>query len=60
MASVMRHYDVLFGLKVLAESGYLDNSRCGDALDLLARKRLPDGGFPALDKVSAGCGGSKP
>jgi hypothetical protein len=41
------HYDVLFGLKVLAEAGYIHDERCGDALDLLEVKRLPDGGFPA-------------
>lgn len=41
------HYDILFALKVLAESGYIDDPRCSDPLDLLAAKRLPDGGFPA-------------
>ncbi|MEW6752483.1 MAG: hypothetical protein AB1505_16075 [Candidatus Latescibacterota bacterium] len=40
-------YDVLFGLKVLGEAGKLDDPRCGEALDLLAAKRLPDGGFAA-------------
>jgi hypothetical protein len=44
------HYDILFGLKVLAEGGFLQDSRCRDALDLLASKRLPDGGFPAEKK----------
>jgi hypothetical protein len=44
------HYDVLFGLKVLAEAGYIDNERSQDALDLLESKRLPDGGFPAERK----------
>jgi hypothetical protein len=41
------HYDILFGLKVLAEAGFLDDPRCTAALDLLESKRLPDGGFPA-------------
>jgi len=44
------HYDLLFGLKVMAEGGYLDDERCQDALDLLESKRLPDGGFPAEKK----------
>lgn len=41
------HYDVLHGLKVLAESGYVTDPRCSAALDLLESKRLPDGGWPA-------------
>ncbi len=41
------HYDILFGLKVLAEAGMLADPRCLAALDLLDSKRLPDGGFPA-------------
>ncbi len=41
------HYDILFGLKVMAEAGFLDDPRCVDALELLESKRLPDGGFPA-------------
>lgn len=41
------HYDVLFGLAVLAETGHIQDPRCGSALDLLESKRLPDGGFPA-------------
>jgi hypothetical protein len=41
------HYDILFGLKVLAEAGYVEDARCRDALDMLDAKRLPDGGFPA-------------
>jgi hypothetical protein len=40
-------YDVLGGLKVMAEAGLLGDERCGDALDLLERKRRSDGGFPA-------------
>ncbi|MGD2077397.1 MAG: hypothetical protein PVH18_03390 [Chloroflexota bacterium] len=41
------HYDILFGLKVLAEAGFIGDPRCSQALDLLEAKRLPDGGFPA-------------
>ena len=41
------HYDILGALKVMAETGYIDDPRCGEALDLLESKRLPDGGWPA-------------
>jgi hypothetical protein len=41
------HYDILFGLKVMAEAGFINDPRCAAALDLLESKRLPDGGFPA-------------
>lgn len=41
------HYDFFFGLKIMAESGLIDDPRCSDALDLLESKRLQDGGFPA-------------
>jgi hypothetical protein len=41
------HYDVLFGLTVLAEAGRIADPRCDEALELLAAKRLPDGGYPA-------------
>jgi len=41
------HYDILFGLKVLAEAGIIRDPRCTAALDLLESKRLPQGGFPA-------------
>jgi hypothetical protein len=44
------HYDILFGLKVLAEAGFIGDPRCRDALDLLESKRLADGGFPAEKK----------
>lgn len=40
-------YDILFGLKVMAEVGVLGDPRCAEALDLLESKRLPDGGYPA-------------
>jgi hypothetical protein len=41
------HYDILGGLKVMAESGFIHDERCGAALERLAAKQLPDGGFPA-------------
>ncbi|MEA3327265.1 MAG: hypothetical protein U9R53_08150 [Chloroflexota bacterium] len=44
------HYDMLFGLKVMAEAGFIDDERCHDALELLESKMLPDGGFPAEKK----------
>ena len=46
------HYDILFGLKVMAEAGFVSDPRCKDALDLLESKRLPDGGFPAEESYS--------
>jgi hypothetical protein len=44
------HYDILFGLKVMAEAGFINDERCDDALELLESKRLSDGGFPAEKK----------
>ena len=41
------HYDILHGLKVMAEAGKISDSRCKDALDLLEAKQLDDGGWPA-------------
>jgi hypothetical protein len=41
------HYDILFGLEVLAEAGHLDDANCEEALELLRGKALPDRGFPA-------------
>jgi hypothetical protein len=46
------HYDILFGLKVMAEAGLISDPRCTEALDLLESKRLPDGGFPAEESFS--------
>jgi len=44
------HYDILFGLKVIAEAGLLSDDRCQEALDVLESKQLPDSGFPAEEK----------
>ncbi len=43
------HYDVLGGLRALAELGEtaIRDDRANDALDLLESKRLEDGGWPA-------------
>ena len=41
------HYDVLFGLKVMAEGGFLADPRCDEAIQLLRSKQRKDGGFPA-------------
>lgn len=41
------HYDILGGLKAMAELGSISDARCADALDLLESKCLPDGGWPA-------------
>jgi hypothetical protein len=44
------HYDVLAGLKVLAEAGFVKDPRCAEALDWLESRQLPGGGFPADGK----------
>jgi hypothetical protein len=41
------HYDILFGLKVLAEAGYANDERCAEAISILKSKQLKDRGFPA-------------
>ena len=41
------HYDFLFGLKLMGELGRIRDARCTDALDLLERRQLVDGGWPA-------------
>lgn len=46
------HYNILFGLKVMAEVGFISDPRCKSALDLLESKCLPDGGFPAEESYS--------
>ena len=44
------HYDILGGLKALAEIDLLDVPRCKPALDVLEEKRLVDGGWTAESK----------
>ncbi|MHC5034596.1 MAG: prenyltransferase/squalene oxidase repeat-containing protein [Planctomycetota bacterium] len=44
------HYDVLSGLKVMAEAGIVGDRRCREALDWLESKQLPGGGWPAEAK----------
>jgi hypothetical protein len=44
------HYDILFGLKVMTEAGWLGDERCLAALDLLESRQLADGGFAAEKK----------
>jgi hypothetical protein len=41
------HYDVLFGLRVLAEAGFGADPRCAEALEYVQSRQLPDGGWPA-------------
>lgn len=41
------HYDFLHGLKAMVQIGRIRDPRCADALELLEKKRLPDGGWPA-------------
>jgi len=43
-------YNILIGLTVMSEAGFLEDPRCGEALDLLEAKQLPDGGWPAEDR----------
>ncbi len=45
------YYDVLFGLKVMAEADFIGDERCSDALSLLQSKQLGGGGFPAERKL---------
>ena len=40
------HYDVLSGLRVMAEAGFIMDPRCEEALDWLESRGLPDGGWP--------------
>jgi len=44
-------YDILSALKVMAEGGFVSDARCGEALDLLVSKELPDGGWPAEERL---------
>jgi len=41
------HYDILLALEVMAEVGELGDPRCDQALELLERKELAGGGWPA-------------
>ena len=40
------HYDVLGGLKGMAEADRIADARCREALDWLEERELPDGGWP--------------
>ncbi len=44
------HYDILFGLKVMAEGGFINHPGCQEALDILEEKVLPGGGWATEDK----------
>ena len=46
-------YDILGGLKALAEIGRLNDPRCEKALDLLEAKQLPGGGWAAERRLYA-------
>ena len=46
------HYNILCGLKVMAEAGFISDPRCQEALDLLESRRLPGDGFPAEESFS--------
>ena len=43
-------YDILFALKVMAESGFISDLRCNEALDVLESKALSGGGWPAEER----------
>lgn len=45
------HYDILGGLRAMAEVRLLSDPRCGKVLDLLERKQLPQGGWAAEDRL---------
>jgi hypothetical protein len=44
------HYDILFGLKAMAEAGFIRDRRCSEALDMLQSKHLRSGGWAAEEK----------
>ncbi|MCJ7660707.1 MAG: hypothetical protein MUO67_16280 [Anaerolineales bacterium] len=45
-------YNFLFALVVMEESGFIQDDRCREALDLLASKQLPGGGFPLEKRIA--------
>ena len=49
------HYDILGGLKVMAECGFICDPRCEAALNVLIEKQLPDGGWAAEKKYYKLC-----
>jgi hypothetical protein len=56
------HYDILFALKVMKESGFGRDERCNDAVSILKSKKLEDGGFPAEEayyRVSSRAGSGR-
>ena len=54
------HYDVLGGLKAMAEIGLIRDSRCAKALDLLESKQLPGGGWRAERRLYRNSSGLEP
>ena len=44
------HFDILGGLKIMAEAGYIKDKRCADALNLLQKKYIPNKGWPSEKK----------
>jgi len=46
------HYDILFGLKVMVEAGFISDPRCRRRSSCSKTKRLPGGGFPAEESFS--------
>src|SRR5258708_25645949 len=52
-------YDLLAGLKGLAEGGLISDPRCQDALDMLEAKQVPGGGLAAQAEDLRGPGGPR-
>jgi hypothetical protein len=42
----IQFFDTLYVLEVMSEIGNINDPRCQDALQMLMRKQLPNGGFP--------------
>lgn len=53
-------YNILYALRVMGEIGAIGDARCAEALDLIASKRLPDGGWPAEAKYFSAYRGGDP